>query len=182
MRTLERGVAKGTVHDRRAAFTAIYQANYLAVRQFSGWQCDPSELDDVVADVFLVAWRRFVEVDDDWARPWLFGVVKNVIRSRQRSERRAVAFVNHLVALRPALTTNLEAGELSIDDLDLIKKGLERLTADDQEILVLSTWYDMTAPELAIALAITTNNATVRLHRARTRFRTIIASLEHEDG
>lgn len=168
-------------NDLRDSFTAIYQDHYVAVRQFAAWQCDSFELDDVVADAFLVAWRRFDEVDPEWARPWLFGVVKNVVRSRRRTQRRAAAFVDQLVALRPAPSTNLEAGELSIDDLEMLKTGLQALTADDQEILILSAWYDMTALELAVALTITTNNATVRLHRARVRFRTIIAGLEREE-
>ncbi|MEK7414291.1 MAG: sigma-70 family RNA polymerase sigma factor, partial [Planctomycetota bacterium] len=150
-----------THSDPRAEFTAIYEDHYLAVRQFTAWQCEPSELDDVVADVFLVAWRRFNDLEAAWARPWLFGVAKNVLRSRQRSVRRAAAFVNQLVALRPALATNLDAGELSIEDVELIKAGLQALTSDDQEVLILSTWYEMTAPELAIALSITKNNATV---------------------
>ncbi|MEK7425624.1 MAG: sigma-70 family RNA polymerase sigma factor [Actinomycetota bacterium] len=170
-----------THSDPRAEFTAIYEDHYLAVRQFTAWQCEPSELDDVVADVFLVAWRRFNDLEAAWARPWLFGVAKNVLRSRQRSVRRAAAFVNQLVALRPALATNLDAGELSIEDVELIKAGLQALTSDDQEVLILSTWYEMTAPELAIALSITKNNATVRLHRARIRFRTIIAGLQHDE-
>ena len=170
-----------TRSNARAEFTAIYEDHYLAVRQFSSWQCEPSELDDVVADVFLVAWRRFGELEAEWARPWLFGVARNVLRSRQRSVRRASAFVNQLVALRPASATDLEAGELSIEDVELIKAGLKALPADDQEIVILSTWYEMTAAELAVALSITKNNATVRLHRARTRFRTIIAGLQYDE-
>lgn len=181
MNALEWTVDDRTHSDPRAEFTAIYEDHYLAVRQFTAWQCEPSELDDLVADVFLVAWRRFNDLEAAWARPWLFGVAKNVLRSRQRSVRRAAAFVNQLVALRPALATNLDAGELSIEDVELIKAGLQALTSDDQEILILSTWYEMTAPELAIALSITKNNATVRLHRARIRFRTIIAGLQQDE-
>lgn len=181
MSALEWTVDNRTRSNALAEFTAIYEDHYLAVRQFSSWQCEPSELDDVVADVFLVAWRRFSELEAEWARPWLFGVAKNVLRSRQRSVRRASAFVNQLVALRPAAATDLDAGELSIDDVELIKAGLKALPADDQEILILSTWYEMTAAELAVALSITKNNATVRLHRARTRFRTIIAGLQYDE-
>jgi RNA polymerase sigma-70 factor, ECF subfamily len=181
MDALEWTVDDRTHSDPRVEFTAIYEDHYLAVRQFIAWQCESSELDDVVADVFLVAWRRFKELDSTWARPWLFGVAKNVLRSRHRSQRRAAAFVDQLVALRPALETNLDAGELSIDDLELVMAGLQALTSDDQEILILSTWYEMTALELAIALSITKNNATVRLHRARTRFRTIIAGLQPDE-
>lgn len=71
--------------DRALAFTAVYREHYNTVRRFASWRCDPSELDDVVADVFLVAWRRFDELDSSWVRAWLFGVVKKVLSDHRRT-------------------------------------------------------------------------------------------------
>lgn len=84
--------------------------------------------------------------------------------------------------MRPAEHTNLDTGDLSIEDLDLLKAGLIRVGVEDQEVLVLSAWYEMTAAEIAVAISATKNNATVRLSRARTRFRTVIAEMERDDS
>lgn len=166
--------------DRAPAFTALYRKHYNAVRRFASWRCEPADLDDVVADVFLVAWRRFDELDTSWVRAWLFGTVKKVLSDHRRSRAQRARYVDHLVALRPAEHTNLDTGDLSVEDLDVLKAGLRKVSEEDQEVLVLSAWYEMTAAEIAVAVSITKNNATVRLHRARTRFRTAIAEMERD--
>lgn len=168
--------------DRKGTFTAMYRKHYVALREYAAWRCDVAELDDVVADVFLVAWRRLDELDQAWARAWLFGVLKNVLSDHRRCHSRQANFIDRLVALPPAESTNLDTGHLSVEDLDRLKIGLRAMTVEDQEVLVLSSWYDMSADDIAVALTITKNNATVRLHRARSRFRTVIAGLEREDS
>jgi len=165
----------------RAAFTEIYRQHYVAVHRYVSWRCSSADVDDVVAEVFTVAWRRIAELDESWALAWLLGVTKKVLGDHRRSRRRAATFVEHLIALRPAQITNLETGDLSIEDLDLLQIGLPRLSTDDQEVLVLSAWYQMDASEIGVALSISKNNATVRLHRARMKFRTVLASLEGDE-
>lgn len=173
---------QNTPATRRASFTEMYREHYSAVRKYASWRCGAANLDDIVADVFLVAWRRFDEVDLTWARPWLFGVVKNVLSDDRRLRSSAARSVGHLIALRPAQHTNLDTGDLSIEDVDLLKAGLTKVSEDDQEVLVLSSWYEMTADEIAMALSISKSHVGVRLHRARTRFRTVMASLERDDS
>ncbi len=160
----------------------MYREHYSAVRTYVSWRCGAGDVDDVVADAFLVAWRRFDELEASWARAWLFGVVKNVLRDHRRLRSNAARFVDNLVALRPAQHTNLDTGDLSVEDLDLLKRALSKLNDDDQEVLVLSSWYEMSAEEIGVALSITKNHVGVRLHRARTRFHTVMASLERDES
>jgi hypothetical protein len=40
---------------------------------------EPSDAADVVADTYLVAWRRLDQVPADAERPWLFGVARKVL-------------------------------------------------------------------------------------------------------
>lgn len=167
--------------DRAPAFTAMYREHYNTVRRYASWRCDAADLDDVVADVFLVAWRRFDELDTSWVRAWLFGTVKKVLSDHRRSSAQQTTYVDHLIALRPAEFTDLDAGDLSVEDLDMLKAGLVKVGEQDQEVLVLSAWYQMTASEIAVAMSVTKNNATVRLHRARTRFRTVVAEMERDN-
>lgn len=173
---------RDTPAARRASFTEMYREHYSAVRKYASWRCDSAELDDIVADVFLVAWRRFDEVNPSGARPWLFGVVKNVLKDHRRLRSNTARFVDHLIALRPARHTNLDTGDLSVEDVDLLKCGLGKVSEDDQQVLVLSSWYEMTAEEIATVLSISKSHVGVRLHRARTRFRTVMASLERDDS
>jgi RNA polymerase sigma-70 factor, ECF subfamily len=50
---------------------------------------DPQDAADVVAETFLVAWRRLDAVPSgEQARPWLYGVARHTLANRQRSELR----------------------------------------------------------------------------------------------
>jgi RNA polymerase sigma factor (sigma-70 family) len=49
----------------------------------------PEDAADVVAETFLVAWRRLGEVPvDEEARLWLYGVARRVLANQHRAERR----------------------------------------------------------------------------------------------
>lgn len=154
-----------------AMFTALYRSHYAAVRSYAAVCVPAAEVDDVVADAFLVAWRRRADVPDDWTRGWLIGVARNVVRARHRRLRRAVNFVEQLVDLRPANATTLDGSRLPYEDLQVLRSAFAELRPADQEILLLAGPYEMSTPEIALALDITPNAVGVRLHRARARFK-----------
>jgi len=73
--------ALGLLFDRHQR--AIY--NY-CFRQTSDW----AAAEDLTSIVFLEAWRhRDVELNTGLVRAWLFGIPRNVVRNRRRSERRS---------------------------------------------------------------------------------------------
>lgn len=58
---------------------------------------DPADAADVVAETFLVAWRRLDDVPaGEAARPWLFGVARRVLANHYRGERRRDALADRL--------------------------------------------------------------------------------------
>lgn len=167
---------------REAAFTELYQAHYASVRSYASVCVTAAEVDDVVADTFLVAWRRFADVPDDWTRGWLIGVARNVVRSRKRRSRRATNFVAQLIDMRPAESTMLDGENVSFEDAEVLTAAFGTLKESDQEILVLAGPYGMSAPEIAVALGIKPNAVGVRLHRARGRLRDAIKAQLGEGG
>src|SRR4051812_46392002 len=91
--TLER---KSTRAER---FERLYDEHLEAVRRYV-WRRDPSIADDVVAETFLVAWRRLDDVPES-ARPWLIGVARNVRLNLRRGRQRQEAVVRRLVDTSP---------------------------------------------------------------------------------
>ncbi len=61
------------VETREAQFNRLYELHLEAVRAYA-WRRAPGLADDVVAETFLVAWRRLDDVPADDALPWLIGV------------------------------------------------------------------------------------------------------------
>lgn len=74
------------------AFEAIFRAHHDELLRFAVRRVGEDAAADVVADVFLVAWRRRREVPTDAVRLWLFGIAVSLIRTERRGQlRRSLA-------------------------------------------------------------------------------------------
>ncbi len=148
-----------------ARFEALYRACYQDLLGYALRRVDrPESAADVVADTFLVAWRRIDEIPDEQARPWLFGVARNVLANHQRADRRRADLG---ARLRQEL-----AGATTVEPAvpPEIAHAFRALPEGDREVLRLVAWEGLTADDLAVALGCSVNAARIRLHRARRRF------------
>lgn len=133
---------------------------------------DPADAADVVAETFLVAWRRIDEVPrGEDARPWLFGVARRVLANWHRGERRRLALADRL---RESL---VEAAPAPDERLGDVERALAGLAPDDREILRLTAWEELARDEIAVVLGISRGAVRVRLHRARRRLAERMAEL-----
>ena len=153
--------------DRRR-FETLFRAHYPALRRYAYHRAiTGSDADDLVAETFLVAWRRLDVVPEDDALPWLLAVAANVRRNQARSRRRYLNLVDR-VPLPEAAPPPLEPS----DTAPAIRAALAALSRDDREILLLVAWDGLTPHQAATALGTNAGTARLRLHRARKRFAT----------
>ncbi|MEU5614442.1 RNA polymerase sigma factor [Streptomyces sparsogenes] len=154
------------------AFDTAYREHYWAVSRFVARRLDdrPSEVEEVVAEVFAVAWRRRRELPES-PLPWLYGVARNCLANAVRGRgryRRLLARLGHHEVTR---------GQRVVDSPDAERPGswvleaMDRLTEADQEVLRLTAWEELTVDELATVLGCGRSAAAMRLHRARQRLR-----------
>src|SRR5665811_1071682 len=70
-----------------------FEATYPDLVRFVRRRVHPSHAEDIVADAFLVAWRRFDELPADAAdaRAWLFGIAQRTLLHGPRGQRRRQA-------------------------------------------------------------------------------------------
>lgn len=127
---------------------------------------------DVVAETFLVAWRRLDEVPaGDAARLWLYGVARRQLANQRRGDLRRSALADRLRdALAVAATET--ADNTQTDRLAAVSAALGRLSEEDRELLTLSSWEGLSPSELAVVLGVAAVTLRSRLHRARKRLRT----------
>jgi DNA-directed RNA polymerase specialized sigma24 family protein len=83
--------------DEHERFVSLYERHAGAVLAYARRRCGSDEAEDVLAETFLVVWRRRHDVPAD-ALPWLYAVAGNLVRNRARSERRRVALEARLAA------------------------------------------------------------------------------------
>ncbi|MGH8915873.1 MAG: RNA polymerase sigma factor, partial [Acidimicrobiia bacterium] len=74
-------------HEER--FRLLFDGHLNDLRAYCRRRLAPDEVDDAVAEVFVVAWRKLEKVPPgNEARLWLYGVARNVVRNQTRSSRR----------------------------------------------------------------------------------------------
>ncbi|MCU1497689.1 MAG: polymerase, sigma-24 subunit, subfamily [Acidimicrobiales bacterium] len=162
-------------------FESLYGANArpllaYALRRVS----QPADAADVVAETFLVAWRRLADVPPaPEARLWLFGVARKVMANQRRGDLRRS---NLSSRLRDNLA-GLVIPDISSATADarIVRHAMSTLDADDRELLWLSCWEGLTPTELAGVFDIPPPTARTRLHRARARLRAALR-LQGFDG
>jgi RNA polymerase sigma-70 factor (ECF subfamily) len=162
--------------SRRDRFEQLYEENYHRVLGYARRRAEPDEAADVVAETFLVTWRRLDEVPDgDAARLWLYGTARRVLANQRRSRRRRERLAERV---RSQVVHETEPGPADTD-LEAAAAALARLRPDDRELLGLMAWEGLDAGEIAQVFGCSRNAARIRLHRARRRF---ARELDREDG
>jgi RNA polymerase sigma-70 factor (ECF subfamily) len=153
-----------------ARFERLYAEHGRAVLAYAVRRvAHPQDAADVVAETFLVAWRRLDKVPSaEGARLWLYGVARRVLANERRSERRRQRLAERL---RCELPTALESVPVSTSGTGAVESALAGLGPEDQEILRLCGWEELTPAEIAMVLGISRIAARSRLHRARRRLR-----------
>ena len=150
----------------RAAFAALFEAHFAAVLAYARRRTDQlTDAEDVVAETFIVVWRRWADLPPEGSLhlPWLYGIARRVLANQRRGAARRLRLQERLRTLWRGQSSGGSAR------LSAALEALARLREDDQEILRLVAWEELSHAEVAVALAITPNAAAIRLHRARRR-------------
>lgn len=160
------------------------------VRRYLHRRTDAATADDVLGDTLLVCWRRLDEVPED-ALPWAFVVARNCLANAERSARRQQRVVGKIIALDPPAESaddlgmhgaGIHGAADSGADSSEIRSALSRLRPADAELLRLWAWEQLTIPQLATTLDISTNAVTIRLHRAKARLREELVKAPRASG
>lgn len=131
--------------------------------------------EDVVAETFLVAWRRIGDVPEssDTALAWLFGVARRVSANTRRGDARRERLLARLSRARNDQTTDTPLDEVVVaggDASAAVAEAMRRLRPADAEVLQLALWEQLSHAQIAVVLDCSVNAVAIRLHRARKAF------------
>jgi RNA polymerase sigma-70 factor, ECF subfamily len=157
--------------DDQARFERLYREHADEVHAYAWRRSDAATADEVVADVFLVAWRRMDRVPSH-PLPWLLAVARRVLANQRRSTRRALALRDRL----GAAATPSPYGDAGDEG---VLTALSGLGERDREVLLLIAWEGLTQAEVAEVLDIARPAVATRFHRARRR---LAEALVSQDG
>ena len=165
-----------TEHERQ--FRLLYERNYAPISAYVRRRvrrADGSDA-DIVAEVFVVAWRRFLEVPEQTKElPWLYGVARNLVANHFRSAQRSSALTDRLmVEERASVDSSAESSELELR----VRRAVDQLSDLDREIFRLIHWEELSHEEVGLSVGITAKAVERRVARARKKVRDYLASLD----
>jgi len=151
----------------RARFDSLFQRHVAGVASYCRWRSHSlADAEDAVAEVFLIAWRRFDAVPaGDAARPWLYATARRVLANQARANNRRRSLSEKLHAERPPASADEDPRVVRVHE------ALAALDPHDRELLLLVEWEGLAPAEVAAVLHRPAVAVRVRLHRARARFR-----------
>ncbi len=144
--------------DWKACFSEAGPGLVLFARQFVRTSADA---EDIVQEAFVRFWRKQHPVDN---RALLFATVRSIaLDLLRRDSRRARREAD-------ALADSDQHVEPQFDELDESKRALaaavDRLPAEQREVLVMKIWNDLTFADIASVLNISQNTAASRYRYA----------------
>jgi RNA polymerase sigma factor (sigma-70 family) len=162
--------------DREDRFRRVCEAHTAAVLAYALRRTSRDDAADVVAETFLVAWRRLDDVDEQNALPWLYAVARRVLLSQHRATRRQQAIAERAAAT--AEPASSDAPQPASFGSQPLREALAGLPETEREVLMLSAWEELSGPEAARVLGCSATAYRIRLHRARKRLRERLAEID----
>lgn len=161
---------------RRERFRILYNDLYDDLwRYIQRRSINTEEARDTLSEVFLVAWRRLEDIPaGNEARLWLFGVARNLVKTSWRKRKRSGDL---LVRIGSEMSTRVTTDE-ELDNSGVLKivKALQFLSENDQEILRLLAWENLSHKEISVVLGCSENAVAIRIRRARVRLMKVLQS------
>ena len=166
-----------TSPSRLARFDALFTAHQRHVLAYAMRRTKAvADAEDVAAETFTIAWRKFDTIPAAEPLPWLYAVARRVLANHRRGlgrRERLAALLRVEDVATPIRACEDRDGPAFV--------ALAALSPADQEILRLVAWEELGNQQVAAVLGITANAVAIRLHRARARFADALASDPRED-
>jgi RNA polymerase sigma factor (sigma-70 family) len=163
-------------------FALLFRRHATGIGRYAARRLGPGPAEDIVAETFLVAFRRRDSYDPNRydARPWLYGIAGNLIRRHHRDEvrqLRALARTGVDLAVE-SFTDQADARLAASAASRAVAAAIADLDADQRDVLLLITWAGLTYDQTAEALGIPEGTVRSRMNRARTRLRAALGDVD----
>lgn len=157
--------------DHHADFEGVYLQHLPAVSAYLARRVARDDIDDLAADVFAIAWRKRGAVAPGEELPWLYRIASYQVANH----RRRLAIRSNALAFLSA-PDSAPAADAAFDGDPELAEAWGDLNAGQREILALVVLDDLPVNEAAVALGISANAASIRLHRAKKALAEILTA------
>jgi RNA polymerase sigma-70 factor (ECF subfamily) len=152
-------------------FNRFYREHYPEVLAYCRRRVGPLAAEDVSAEVFAAAWRKWSTVPKDSdALPWLYGAARREVLHQWRRTARYRRLMERVRSMGMAAPSGPDHIVVDGVEAELARRAMARLRENDREVLRLAVWEELTHPEIAVVLSLTEDAVGMRFVRAKRRF------------
>ena len=151
--------------DDAQRFTALFRQYRIPVQDFARRRLGSDAAQEVVAETFLVTWRRLDDVPEH-ALPWLYRVATYEIGNLRRRLLKAANLEQRLLR-DPAVVAEGHDPGTARGLAEAVGAAFQSLGPRDQEVLRLAAWEQLSSADGAAVLGCSVSAYRMRLHRAR---------------
>ncbi len=126
--------------------------------------------EEILADTFFILWKNTEKLDDEKAlKPYIAGIVKNLIREKRRKSSYNKEFSELDNDFPDATEMNMVCEER--ETIYLIEKSLNKMKSEDVEIFKLYYYSARKIREISNILGISEFSVKSKLHRMRSKIK-----------
>jgi RNA polymerase sigma factor (sigma-70 family) len=167
-----------SVQARPDAFVEVVRRHEVAIHGFLARRAGRQVADDLLGEVWVRAFAARGSYDSgcENARPWLYGIARNVLRAHWRTGRSPdlVAAADGAVDPWDEVADRLDAAARA----RAVAAAVRSLPPAERDVLLLVAWEQLSPVEAAAVLGVPPGTARSRLHRARSKLRLVLAGTE----
>jgi RNA polymerase sigma-70 factor (ECF subfamily) len=147
---------------------AVFRLAYLLIG-------NADDAEDIAQETFIAAYKALHTFDRSRPlRPWLLSIAANRARNTYRSVSRYSAAIGRFAKTLSGTAASAEAISTRNDEERSLWKAIQRLKHEDQQIIYLRYFLELSVPDTADTLDIAPGTVKSRLHRALERLKIII--------
>jgi RNA polymerase sigma factor (sigma-70 family) len=165
--------AEQQVRDKNAELARVVATHRQAVLRYALRRLDDgSAAEDLVAETFVVAWRRFDEIPTrEQELFWLYGIAARVLSNTLRGHRRSLRLEMRLAFEREHTQ---DVPRYSEEDIKQLMEALAEIRPEERELLQLIYWEHLSYREIGLVLGCSEKAAGIRISRARQHLRQLL--------
>ena len=153
-------------------FIDAYRQHLPRVSKYLAYRVEANDIEDLAAQIFAIAWQKRANCPEGQQLAWLYKIAGYVV-SNYRRKIKAIT-----LSLFDSDATAHSAESLVISNL-VIANAWDSLPKKQRVVLALFAFDQLSITDIALALNISNNAASIRLHRARAAFD---AALKKQNG
>lgn len=154
------------------SFEDVFEVELVPLHRYLARRVGNAVADDLAAETFAVAFRKWADLDSRPVRPWLHGIAANLVRHHWREEQR---MLRALARAGPELAFADDDASAERLDAQTARAGLAAALKDlrpvEREVLLLHAWAELSDSEIADALSLPLGTVKSHLSRSRDQLR-----------